>query len=368
MVYGNTRRSFLKAAGGTTAAVSLAGCVGGGSGVTQLNWLGWEHYAVDEINQGFEEEYDVTLNGSYFDANSSAYNTLQTGGTEEYDIVMADGFWPQLYYNEGLIEPLDYSRLDNLQYLHDDFQPENLPLFRVDGEDIAAPNCWGGYGVTYNTEEIAEEDATSIAGLLYNEAYSGQISTSGRQQMNIANTGVMLGYDDPQGAVWEVCDDERLNSIRDELIQQKEYLVTRYSSTSELEQLFRSGDVWAAPEWSGVYRRLHMDGEPFDHTLLFDEGGLGWVDTWMMTSGVESEEKRQLVYDWIDWRLDPENMAIEAEQVGWSPCIDIRDRVDDELATALFQDQTEQIHDLTQFDTPQCPGEWESVWNEVEGA
>jgi hypothetical protein len=88
----------------------------------------------------------------------------------------------------------------------------------------------------------------------------------------------------------------------------------------------------------------------------------------MMTSGVESEEKRDLIYDFIDWRLDPENMAIEAKQVGWSPCIDIRDRVDDELAKALFQDQTEVVQNLTQFDTPECPGKWEETWNEVAAA
>lgn len=366
----NDRRTFLKSVAGVGAAVSVAGCAGGGGSgdVDELNWLGWEHYAVDDINRSFEDEFDVTLNGSFFDANSSAYNTLQTGGADEFDVVMADGFWPQLYYEEDLIQPLDYGRLDNLEHLHDDFKPENFPLFRVDGEDIASPNCWGGYGVTYNTEKVDEADATSIESLLYNEKYQDHISTTGRQQINIANTGIMLGYDDPQGAVWEVCDEEPLNKVRDALITQKDLLVTRYASTSELEQLFRSGDVWAAPEWSGVYRRLFMDGEPYEHTLLFDEGGLGWVDTWMMTSGVESEAKRDLVYEWIDWRLDPENMAIEAEQVGWSPTIDIRGMVDDELATALFQDETEQIHKLTQFDTPQCPGKWEDTWNEVEQA
>jgi len=331
-----------------------------------LKWLGWNHYQVEDIIKPFEEKFGVTVEGAFFDANSSAYNQLKTGGIDEFDVVMADGFWPELYFNEDLVQSVDYERLRHIDELHDTFRGDEFDLFDVDGSKVAVPNCWGGYGVTYNTDKVDEADQTSIKSLLYNEKYSNHISTSGRQQMNIANTGVMLGYDEPQGAVWDVCEDEKLNSIRDELVSQKDYLVNRYSSTENLERLLKSGQVWAAPEWSGVYRRLFMDGEPYDHTLLFDEGGLGWVDTWMMTSGVESEAKRNLVYEWINWRLRPEMMAIEAEQVGWSPTIDIEGLVSDKLYNALFQDRTEIVTDLTQFDTPACPGKWEETWNEVQ--
>lgn len=333
-----------------------------------LRWLGWNHYQVEDIIRPFEEKFGVTVEGAFFDANSSAYNQLKTGGTTEFDVVMADGFWPELYFNEDLVQAINYDRIRYLDKLHDTFRGDQFTLFDVKGSKVAVPNCWGGYGVTYNTEKVDKADQSSIEKLLYNEKYSGHISTSGRQQMNIANTGVMLGYDDPKGAVWDVCEEDKLNAIRDELVKQKDYLVTRYSSTQNLERLFRSGQVWAAPEWSGVYRRLFMDGKPYDHTLLFDEGGLGWVDTWMMTAGVESEAKRNLVYEWINWRLKPENMAIEAKQVGWSPCIDIKGLVSDKLYNALFQDRTEVVTELTQFDTPKCPGKWEETWNEVQQA
>ena len=55
--------------------------------------------------------------------------------------------------------------------------------------------------------------------------------------------------------------------------------------------------VWASPEWSGIYRRIHfdkLDGKTdlnMRHVLKPTEGGLGWVDTWCLTSGVTGSEK-----------------------------------------------------------------------------
>ena len=37
---------------------------------------------------------------SFFDGNSEAYNKLRVGGPNEFDLVQADGFWPQLYFQE----------------------------------------------------------------------------------------------------------------------------------------------------------------------------------------------------------------------------------------------------------------------------
>ena len=51
----------------------------------------------------FEEKNNVKFVTSFFDGNSEAYNKLRVGGGKEFDLVQADGFWPQLYHREGLI-------------------------------------------------------------------------------------------------------------------------------------------------------------------------------------------------------------------------------------------------------------------------
>ncbi len=349
----------------------------------ELRWLGWEHYNVGSIVSGFEQEYGVKVSSGFFDGNSEAYNKLKTGGTSDFDLVMGDGFWPRLYGKQGLTQPVDYSQLDNMQYVFDDFKAPNYMLLQEeDGPNmIAAPNCWGGYGLTVNLDKIAPEDADSLS-VLFNPKYAGRISTSARFEENIALAGILaadtLGTKDgprPDGKPFNpyVLSDAELEEAKRLLIQQKGLLLTRWNDEDTLERLLRAQAIWVSPEWSGIYRRIafdKLDGKTdlnMEHVLRPREGGLGWVDTWAITSGVDSE-RLELAHKWINWRLKPENMAIVATDVGWSPTVDVRNLIPERYVENMFLNQTSAIKGLYQFDAPSSPEKWERVWSEVEAA
>lgn len=350
----------------------------------ELRWLGWEHYNVRPIVEGFEEEYGVRVSGGFFDGNSEAYNTLRAGGTDDFDLVMADGFWPRLYARQGLTQPCDYSKIPNMEHVFPDFLPPNYMLLTQEDGDatIAAPNCWGGYGFTVNLGHVDEADAHSV-GLLFNDKYGGHLSTSARFEENIALAGILAAHEmgtieaeRPDGKSFNpyVLTEAELGRARELLIHQKGLLLTRWNDEDTLERLLRAEAVWASPEWSGIYRRIHfdvLDGTSdlnMIHVLRPDEGGLGWVDTWAITAGVTDSEKLELAHKWIDWRLSPDNMAIVATDVGWSPTVDVREMIPDRYVETLFLNNTSAINGLYQFDAPSDPEAWERVWSEVEAA
>ena len=70
----------------------------------ELRWLGWEEYNVKVLTAEFEKQNGVKVSAGFFDGNSEAYNKLRGGGTEDFDLVMADGFWPRLYHSKGLVQ------------------------------------------------------------------------------------------------------------------------------------------------------------------------------------------------------------------------------------------------------------------------
>ena len=382
-----TRRDVLKttAAGAALATAVKTPWIGNAEAQTlELRWLGWEHYNVREIVEAFEQEYGVRVSAGFFDGNSEAYNTLRAGGTNDFDLVMADGFWPRLYARQGLTQPVDYGQIGNMQYVFDDFKAPNYMLLTEADSDrtIAAPNCWGGYGFTVNMDQVAESDARSV-GLLFNEAYAGHLSTSARFEENIALAGILAAHEmgtvdaerpDGNGFNPYVLTEAELTRARELLIVQKRLLLTRWNDEDTLERLLRAQAVWASPEWSGIYRRIHfdrLDGETdlnMIHVLRPEEGGLGWVDTWAITSGVTDSEKLELAHRWIDWRLSPDNMAVVATDVGWSPTVDVRDRIPERYVETLFLDDTASINGLYQFDAPSDPEAWERIWSEVEAA
>ena len=386
---GWSRRNVVKAGLAATA-------VAAGTGITapflrnakaatlELRWLGWEHYNVKALTAAFEKEYDCKVSAGFFDGNSEAYNKLRAGGTKDFDLVMADGFWPRLYGKQGLVQPVDYGKLENMSGVFPDFAPPNYMLLREeDGENmIAAPNCWGGYGFTVNTDKVDDADSESVF-LLFNEKYGGHLSTSARFEENIALAGILAAHrmgttdkERPDGKSFNpyVLTDAELEECKKLLIQQKRLLVTRWNDEDTLERLLRAQVVWASPEWSGIYRRIHfdkLDGKSdlnMKHVLRPTEGGLGWVDTWGITAGVTDSEKLELAHRWIDFRLRKENMAIVATEIGWAPCVDVRDMIPDRYVETLFLNETSAIKGLYQFDAPSSPEKWERIWSEVEAS
>jgi spermidine/putrescine-binding protein len=320
----------------------------------ELRWLGWEHYNVKSLTAEFESRHDVKVSAGFFDGNSEAWNKLRAGGTQDFDLVMADGFWPRLYAKQGLVQPIDYSKL-NLKNVFPDFVPPKFTLLQEDGGDnmIAAPNCWGGYGLTVNTDKVAAEDQESVE-LLFNEKYGGHLSTSARFEENIALAGILAAHSmgtldgtRPDGKSFNpyVLTDEELEECKRLLIKQKGLLVNRWNDEDTLERLLRAQVVWASPEWSGIYRRIHfdkLDGKSdlnMRHVLKPAEGGLGWVDQWSITSGVTDSEKIEVAHEWINFRLERESMKTVAVEIG-----------------------------LYQFDAPSSPEKWERIWSEVEAA
>ena len=386
---GATRRDLLKGVLAAAAAGAVTRSVGpfirdAEAATLKLRWLGWEHYNIEELTNKFEQDNDCKVSAAFFDGNSEAYNKLKAGGTQDFDLVMADGFWPRLYKKQGLTQPVDYGKLPNIAHVFPDFLPPNYMLLQEEGGTnmIAAPNCWGGYGNTINLGKVPAEEADSMA-VIFNEKYAGHLSTSDRFEENIALAGIYAAFnmgtinaERPDGKSFNpyVLTDDELAEAQRLLIEQKKLLVTRWKDEDTLERLLRSEVVWVSPEWSGIYRRIYfdkLDGKTdleFRHVLRPNEGGLGWVDTWNITSGATDSEVIELAHRWIDMRLVPENMAKVAVDIGWSPTVDMRKLVDQRYVDALFLDRTADIKGLYQFDAPSSPEKWERIWSEVEAS
>jgi len=384
-----SRRSFLKKSAAGAAVAFSASCFGpfvrtSKAAKLEIRWLGWEHYNVKSLTAAFEKQYNCKVSAGFFDGNSECYNKLRAGGVKDFDMFMADGFWPRLYAKQGLSQPTDYKKLSNLKYVFADFLPPNYMLLQEEkGTNmVAAPNCWGGYGFTVNMDKVAPEDSESVY-LLFNEKYKGHLSTSARFEENIALAGILVCYrmgtmnkPRPDGKPFNpyVLTDAELAECKKLLIKQKGLLVTRWNDEDTLERLLRAQVVWASPEWSGIYRRIHfdrLDGKSklnMKHVLKPKEGGLGWVDTWGVTAGVKDSEKLELCHKWINFRLKKENMVIIAKEIGWAPTVDVRSMLPKRYVETLFLNQTSSIKGLYQFDAPSSPEKWERIWSEVEAA
>jgi spermidine/putrescine-binding protein len=247
--------------------------------------------------------------------------------------------------------------------------------------NVAAPNCWGGYGITVNTSQIAKEDIGSIE-LLLNSKYAGHFSTNSRFEENIALMGILaatkLGTKDgprPDGKPfnpYQLTDDELAETKR-LLIEQKKLLLTRYQDYDALDRLMRANSVWAAPEFAETYRHLTVlkkEGKlnfDVEHVLKPTEGGLGWVDTWMVSSDADSE-RTELAHKWIDHFLQKENYAQVVRSTGYGGVVDVRSILTPDEVELYFQNRSAEASQLHMFDQPSSPEKSERIWSDVEAS
>lgn len=345
--------------------------------------LMWEAYVLPDVVSKFEQDNAVKFVATFFDGNSEAYNKLRVGGAKEFDLVQADGFWPQLYFREGLIRTVDYSKVPSSANYLPEFQAEKFKTLTdaTSGGKIGFPFGWGAYGITYDAAVVSPENASTIE-CLFNPALSGRLSTSARFEENIALTALLVtdrlgsrGKPRPDGKPFNpyVLTDEELDGVEKLLIEQKSLLLTRYQDNPTLFQLLQSGAVAAATEFAQVYRQLltAKDANPqqdFRHTLEMKEGGLGWVDTWLVTSGVEDGASLDVCNKFIDTMISSATMKRIGEVAGCSTTIDLRGISTPEERKLYLMDRSNEIADLFMFDQPSSPEKWERVWSNIQAA
>lgn len=382
-----SRRSILKGAGalaGAATVLSTPYIANAAAGTMQIRALMWEPYVLPDMIAAFEEEHNAKFSTTFFDGNSEAYNKLKLGGTRDFDFVQADGFWSRLYHREGLIRDIDPTKIPSLSGVYPTFQNPDYPLLTSEtgSETIGVPFCWGGYGITYNADKVSQDEVSSLE-VLFDPKNGGHIAASARFEENIALAAILvtarMGTQNsprPDGKPFNpyVLTDDELAGVEALLIEQKGLLLTRYQDLGTLNKLMRSGIVWAAPEFSQVYRQLQdlkRKGETkvdIQHQLQPKEGGLGWIDSWMVTSGVEDSEKLEICHNFMNTILKPEHMKQIADQAGSSTCIDIRSLSTTEERELFLMDRTTELKGLHMFDQPSSPEKWERVWSNMESA
>ena len=381
-----SRRSLMARA---AAAAGLAAAwkgpfIGNAEAATPtLRLLMWQPYAIKETVASFEGSFKARFSPTFFDGNSEAFNKMKVGGTKDFDIVQGDGFWPRLYFRQGLTQAVDYGKIPNMAGVFADFLPPSFPLLADESGDhkVAAPNCWGGYGITVNKAQIPDADIGSIS-LLLNEKYKGHISTNSRFEENIALMGILaatnlgtIGAERADGKPFNPYNltDAELEEAKRLLIAQKKLLVTRYQDYDALDRLMRGGVVWAAPEFSETYRHLTVlrrEGKlEFDvqHVLKPKEGGLGWVDTWMISADADSE-RVELAHKWVNEFLQKDNYVRVVRSTGYGGTVDVRDRLTPDEIELYFQNRSAEASKLHMFDQPSSPEKWERIWSDVEAS
>ena len=113
---------------------------------------------------------------------------------------------------------------------------------------------------------------------------------------NVTNAAIILGLDDPFNL-----DDADFDAVKQKLIEQKQYLISYYAGFEEGVNIWDSSD--ASLMFSmGEFQAVELADRGYDVVYSIPkEGGIGWLDTWALSKGVQDAD---CAHKWVNHYLN----------------------------------------------------------------
>ncbi|KAE9627701.1 ABC transporter substrate-binding protein [Parasedimentitalea maritima] len=312
-----TRRHFLNVTGLGAAAAVMGAAVPGlrpspafaGDIGDRVIVATWPNYHDPSNFEAFTEATGAHVQVNVFGSNEEMLAKLQAGATG-WDVYVPTNYTISTYVEEGLIEPLDTSKLPN--YDGSAFDARYAEAGSVDGTLYAVPKNWGSTGMAVNTKHNDGKPISSWKEFfdIARDKFTGRAMVHDYQLTTIGSALNYYGYSFNSVDENELADAEKL------LIDVKPHL---FAITSDYQPSMRNGDAWLTICWSGDGKQLNTD-MPEIHYVLGREGGEIWSDYFAIPKGAPHMEA---AYALINFLMDPQVNAKEVLAHGY-PTADAR--------------------------------------------
>lgn len=269
----------------------------------------WPNYHDQANFDAFTDATGAFVQINVFGSNEEMLAKLQAGGSG-WDVYVPTNYTITTYVSEGLIEPLDVSRLPN--YDAASFDPRFSDAGTVDGVLYAVPKNWGTTGYAVNTAHDGGKALTSWKDFFDRtmDDFSGRTMVHDYQLTTIGNALKYFGYSFNSVDGAELAEAEKL------LISVKPHL---FAISSDYQPAMRAGDAWLTMCWTGDGKQLNRDIPEIAY-VLGREGGEIWSDYYAIPKGAPHLDA---AYALINHMLAPEVNAREVLAHGY-PVADSR--------------------------------------------
>ncbi|CAH0525971.1 extracellular solute-binding protein [Vibrio hippocampi] len=265
----------------------------------ELYFYNWSEYIPNEVLEDFTKETGIKVFYSTYESNESMYAKLKTQGSG-YDLVVPSTYFVSKMRKEGMIQPLDKSKLSHFKdldpnYLDKSFDPDNT---------YSIPYIWGATGIGINVDMLDKSTVKNWADL-WDPKWEGQLMMmdDSREVFHIALT--KLGYSpnttDPKQI--EEAFQELRKLVPNVLVFNSDFPANPYLA----------GEVSLGMLWNGSAYMARQEGASID-IIWPEKGTIFWMDSLAVPSGAKNVDA---AHKMIDFLLRPENAAKIAVEIGY---------------------------------------------------
>jgi spermidine/putrescine transport system substrate-binding protein len=256
----------------------------------EIRVLNWQGYGTDAewATKAFTEATGNTVVHEYFTSEQEMLTKLRTN-PGAYDVVLINSAFTGQAQSEGLIAPLDASKIPNFK----DVAPNlvNNPDLNPAGALYGMPWTWGLTSIAVNNADFAAPP-TSLS-VLWGSAFKGRVSIRDDGLEAVQFTAMALGQD--------INDITDLDAVKAKLTDLMPQIKAYWSSENDWNQAMAAGDFAVATYWSGSASRSISKGLPITFVVP-EEGAIGWIDGLSIPA---TSTHQDAAYAFMNWMIDP---------------------------------------------------------------
>ncbi|MEI3146535.1 MAG: extracellular solute-binding protein [Merdibacter sp.] len=272
----------------------------------------WGEYMGENLIADFEEQTGAKVVVDYFDSNEQMYIKVANG--EAYDVLVPSDYMIERLIQEDLLQPLDKSKLSNLDLLNEDvmgleYDPEN---------EYSIPYFWGTVGIVYDKNKVSEEDLQAEGyNIFLDTKYKGDIYLYDSERDSFMMALKALGYS------MNTSDENELNEAYEWLVQCVETMEPEIV-TDEIIDNMAQGRKALGLIYSGDATYVMSENE--DMGFYMPESGTNlWSDAMVIPKNAENPE---LAHAFIDYVCTYEASMDNSSYVGYtSPNQEVMDEL-----------------------------------------
>jgi spermidine/putrescine transport system substrate-binding protein len=248
-----------------------------------LDWAGYENDGGQPMFAQYVKSHPS--NKPQFTLMTNEANALgKIRAGQKFDLFRPYVGWVKYFAQSGLVQPWDTSLLKNFKHLN----PAMVKAGQYQGKQYGIPNDWGFDEILYRTDKVKPK-AKSYS-LLFDERYKGRIAWFDDIEMpEIA--GLLHGYKD----TWNQTD-AQLAQTKKFLIAKKKLVRLIWSSETEMQAAFGSGEVWISYAWPADYAAMKAKKLPVAY-MRPREKPIAWVGMFML---MKDTPRPRLAHAYVD--------------------------------------------------------------------
>ncbi|MGQ0285945.1 extracellular solute-binding protein [Pasteurellaceae bacterium 22721_9_1] len=246
----------------------------------------WTEYVPEGLLEKFTEQTGIKVFTSSLESNETMVAKIKTQGKNVgYDVVAPTSYFVSKMVKEGMLQPLDHSKLPVIAEL----DPNMLNRPYDPNNKYSLPQLFGATGIAYNTETQNPEHFQSWADLWKPEFQSSlQMLDDPRELFNIAL--LKIGKDP------NTQDPEVIKQAYDELLKLSPNILSFNSDNPA--STFISGETSLGLLWNGSVRIAKNEGAKID-MVYPKEGTMLWIDNLAIPANAKNVENAHKLINYL---------------------------------------------------------------------